>query len=303
LVYEEGQITQDFKDTSWSVGSGLMSDETILVSNSIGRNVVSYLVGHAICEGVITNSDSTIADWPMVQNTVYANAKIIDLLNMTAGDGGILNRSKDPDDITIAGTAIRPSMVPLEAFMGSDFFKGKKPVGNRYNYNGLVTRVLLGYLIHKMGSNYRDFLTRVITTNIRNEHPVFMLKTFGLEEAGNAKITTFMTRYDYLRFAIRLLDDWNSDTCIGEYLREIYQRRVRKGVKFSGGRGRNGAASSYGGQFHFDYSGYSGRRIAGMDGFGGQSILIDLDRKKIVIAHAMQADYDWHKLVLREIGR
>ena len=308
MVFENGVITQDYKasegDRNAIVGSGLMSNETRLSSQSVGKSVVSFLVGHAICEGVIPNVDATISDWPLVANTVYEDAKIIELLNMSTGDHRLITKQKGSDEDMVRGNRTsRLSTITIESLMRSDWFQDTKPANDRrYNYNNLTTRILLNYLIFKLNSDYEDFLSRVFQENVGNEHAVYMLKTYALPKEGAGRYSTYMTRYDYLRFAITLLDDWNSDTCIGGYLREIYQRRVSKNKKFSRSS-RNGTASSYGGQFHFDYSGNSEQRIVGLDGFGGQSILIDLDRKKIVIAHAMQADYDWHKLVLREIGR
>ena len=37
------------------------------------------------------------------------------------------------------------------------------------------------------------------------------------------------TRYDTLRIGIAILNDWNSDTCIGNYLKDVYANRVSKG--------------------------------------------------------------------------
>ena len=53
---------------------------------SVGKTMVSYVMGHAICKGYIDSIDSTIGDWSLVNNTLYQDQKIIDLLNMSAGD-------------------------------------------------------------------------------------------------------------------------------------------------------------------------------------------------------------------------
>jgi hypothetical protein len=40
---------------------------------------------------------------------------------------------------------------------------------------------------------------------------------------------TFMfyaTRYDYLRIAKAMLDDWQNDTCVGKYLKTIFENRI-----------------------------------------------------------------------------
>jgi CubicO group peptidase (beta-lactamase class C family) len=307
MVYENGVITQDYKasegDRNAIVGPGVMSDETRLLSNSMGKSIVSFLIGHAICEGVIPNVDATISDWPLVANTVYENAKIVELLNMSTGDHNLITKHKGSNDDVVRGNRTsRLSTITIESLMRSDWFHDTKPsTSRRYNYSNLTTRILLNYLIFKLDSDYESFLSRIFQENVGNEHAVYMLKTYALPKEGAGRYTTYMTRYDYLRFALNLMETWDKDTCMGRYLTEIYQRRVDKNQTPSRHRGRS--TQAYGGQFHFDYVGYSGQRIVGLDGYGGQSILIDLDRKKIVIAHAMQADYDWHKLVLREIGR
>ena len=39
------------------------------------------------------------------------------------------------------------------------------------------------------------------------------------------------TRFDYLRIAKAIMDDYQNDTCVGKYLKEIYKRRIPKGIK------------------------------------------------------------------------
>ena len=36
----------------------------------------------------------------------------------------------------------------------------------------------------------------------------------------------YANRYDYLRIGKRILDDWNNDTCVGKYLKTIYEQRI-----------------------------------------------------------------------------
>ena len=38
-------------------------------SHSVGKSVVSYVMGHAICEGYIESVDSRVNEWPILQNT------------------------------------------------------------------------------------------------------------------------------------------------------------------------------------------------------------------------------------------
>ena len=40
-----------------------------LRSNSIGKSMVGYLAGHAICSGYIDSLDTRLNDWPLLENT------------------------------------------------------------------------------------------------------------------------------------------------------------------------------------------------------------------------------------------
>ena len=51
------------------------------------------------------------------------------------------------------------------------------------------------------------------------------------------------------------------------------------------------------GSFHSGYVGMEKRNVLGMDGYGGQAILIDFDNGRIVVANSVHTDYDWYQLV------
>jgi len=92
-----------------------------------------------------------------------------------------------------------------------------------------------------------------------------------------------------------MMDDWNNDTCVGKYLKTIYENRIPKDGNYAGDFG-SGLAKSYGGFFHTDFSGID-RPILAMNGFAGQDIVIDPERSKIVVINAIHNDYDWDKIV------
>ena len=64
----------------------IFENETKYRSNSVGKSLVSYVLGHAICEGYIKSLDVVINDWPLIEKTLYHNQKLINLVNMAAGD-------------------------------------------------------------------------------------------------------------------------------------------------------------------------------------------------------------------------
>lgn len=76
------------------------------------------------------------------------------------------------------------------------------------------------------------------------------------------------TRYDFLRIAKSMMDDWQNDTCEGIYLKNIYKRSISKNdndERWDGSDRRYGKANfgrltrMYGGQFHLDVVGLRGR--------------------------------------------
>ncbi len=50
--------------------------------------------------------------------------------------------------------------------------------------------------------------------------------------------------------------------------------------------------------FHTGYSGMKDRPVMGMDGHGGQSILIDFEKGRIVATMAVHLNYNWKKLFM-----
>ena len=62
----------------------------------------------------------------------------------------------------------------------------------------------------------------------------------------------FTSRYDYLRIAKAMLDDWQNDTCVGQYLKTIHDRRISKGNRQGSGF-RLATPKGYAGFFHTSY--------------------------------------------------
>jgi hypothetical protein len=121
----------------------------------------------------------------------------------------------------------------------------------------------------------------------------------GIRETG--RYSFYANRYDYLRIAKAMLDDWHSDTCAGKYLKMLYAQRIKKkdGVREPDDVGLY--TVSYGEQFHFDVYGLAKRKIIGLSGFAGQQILIDIDEKRIIVVNSLYKNYDWKKIVYDKI--
>ena len=67
-------------------------------SHSVGKSLVSYVLGHAICEGYIDNINITLDDWSALDGTLYKGQKLIDILNMRAGDQKFIGERKFNSD-------------------------------------------------------------------------------------------------------------------------------------------------------------------------------------------------------------
>jgi hypothetical protein len=98
-----------------------------------------------------------------------------------------------------------------------------------------------------------------------------------------------------------MLDDWNNDTCVGKYLKTVYERKINKGSKDFKPKYVAKYSKKYGGQFHFNIVGLEKRAILGMDGYGGQQILIDFDKQRIIVLHSVDRHYNWSKIVYKKL--
>ena len=297
LLYEDGKITVDEISPKNRFGD-FVNNETKLRSMSIGKTMVSYVMGHAICRGYIDSVDSRLNDWSLTKNTLYENQKIIDLLNMKAGDQKYVNRSNfkdgsgDVDTITILGAMSKMSNL--------------KKSKSQYNYNALLPHLLLNYISFKSGDDFENLLEDIFQNEAQIEQSVYFFKHPNMnKESGISNSMFFATRYDYLRIAKSILDDWQNDTCMGKYLKTIYKNRIPKGnfnQRFDLSNTFSGT-KTYAGFFHTDYSGMKKRSIMGMSGYGDQEIIIDFDRSRILVIHSIHGNYNWKKIAYSVIKK
>ena len=103
-----------------------------------------------------------------------------------------------------------------------------------------------------------------------------------------------------------MLEDWQTNSCEGKYLKEIYTKRQLKDnpdkvfqKDLRAHNWHNFSYNGYGGFFHTDlFNAERGRKILAMDGFGGQMIVIDFDKGRIVVTNAIYNNFNWKKIVL-----
>jgi len=308
LLFEDNKIVIDESDIPIEVQGDRIIDG-LLPSHSMGKSLVSYVTGHAICEGYISSVDERLTGWDVIENTLYEDQVLIDLLNMTAGDQKYIGQRLDPqEDNFLKKSKVNGNLIPLKRIMEVDLLNSKKskPV---YNYSALTTHVIMNYVIYKTDDDWQKLLNKVFNEHVKVKNSVYFTKTpkvgryeklVGYEQTG--RYSFYATRYDYLRIAKTIMEDWNNDTCAGKYLKTIYERRIKKKDNTKEPDDVGLYTKTYGGQFHFDIFGIKKtRKIIGMSGFAGQQILIDLDNKRIIVVNSLYKNYNWKKIVHKKI--
>jgi len=300
LLWENGKIKVDGV-TSSKYGK-------YYPSHSVGKSLVGLVTGYAVCNGYINSVFDNI-DYPTVANTLYKNQKLINLLNMQAGDEPIVGQRFYKKDNRIDGKGINVNSTPIKTIL-KRYFEGKTGYipGNHYNYSAMTTNVIMNYVIYKTGEDWEKLLHKVFVEDAKVEKSVYFGKSLEKYKHSNRKkgeygrYSFYAQRYDYLRIAKLIMDHWKNDTCVGKYLKTIYKNRIdKKKNEYSKFIGNHAATQSYGGQFHFDPIGIEERPILMMDGFAGQQVVIDFNKKRIITVHSTDSHYDWYSLVYLQL--
>ena len=301
LYFENDQIIVDEITPDDRFGL-VFKNDTKWSSMSMGKSLVSYVAGHAICEGYIDGINSRLNDWPLIENTLYHDQKLIDLLNMAAGDQKVID-----DNVGLIKTKRWYNSHPISSFANRELKNTKKIKSTKYHYNGLVTNIIMNYVIHKSNGNFQKLLNKIFQEKAKIKNSVFFLKQKGIEDKyGPGRYSFRASRYDYLRIAKAIMDDYQNQTCVGKYLKEIHEKRIKKNSK--DGEPEFNRTKSYGGQFHFDYPGLKNRIVFGLGGYAGQAILIDMENSRIVVLNSLHYNngkykYNVKKLLINPIKK
>jgi CubicO group peptidase (beta-lactamase class C family) len=296
LFFENGEIKIDKISPKNRFGK-FIDDDTKFRSQSVGKTMVSYVVGHAICEGYIESVDSKVNDWPILENTLYYNQKLINLLNFRAGD------QKYTWDYFFVNPKIFKNNEgkTIETYLNFEFQNSKKSKA-KFNYSSFLANLILNYVVFKTDENFEELLEKIFKEKVKIENEVFFSKVLGPKLQGNADNIFYATRYDYLRIAKAMLDDWQNDTCVGKYLKTIFEKKEKKGNQ------RKPAnfpyARSYAGMFQTNYEFIPKKRpVMGMHGYGGQHIVIDFENSRIIVANSIHENWDAKKIIYSKIRK
>ena len=294
LLYEDGKIVVDEISPQDKFGR-VFTNETKFHSQSVGKSLVSYTLGHAICKGYVESIDAQLNDWPLIKNSLYYNQKIIDIINMAAGDKEYFSKKDSANrykktDRSVSNTTIKKAI--------ENEFKNSKKSSNKYSYNNFLPHLIMNYIVFKAGEeNYQQLMNDIFREKIGIEHEVNFVEPETSEPSDRSTTSTFLaSRYDYMRIAKSMLDDWKNDTCEGKFLKSIYERKINKNRDYRDKKHAFNNTKSYGGFFHLDPSGMKNRPVFIMDGYGGQTLTIDFDRGRIVTTLAVHRDFNWMKI-------
>jgi len=307
LLYRKGEIKKDAITPTDRLG-GLIDHNTRLLSNSVGKSFTSYLLGHSICRGYIGSLDQTFADWPLLANTLYENERLGDAINMNVGDSKYFasHRVLFKNKWNKKGVNHEPIRYWVEALQGTS-----APLFRSFNYSQFLSTAVMNYIAFKTGDGFESLLREVYVEKAKIEQPmeVGYVDRGAFPEDGRLSNLVWASRYDYLRIAIAMLNDWQSNNCVGQYLKEIYQKRV-KGLPPSKPmrhmifrhHHRYGRNYDYGGFFHMNVSD-TNDNVFIMHGYGGQVIAINFDTGTIVVANSVHEDWDTARLVVDAVNQ
>ena len=297
LLYEDGKIVIDEISPKDKFGK-VFTNETKYHTQSVGKSFASYILGHAICKRYVEGIDAQLNDWPLIENSLYHNQKIIDLINMKAGDKKYFSSTNEFYNSKIKYSVTNRT---IPSVMINEFSNSKKS-GSKWNYNNLLPHLTLNYIIFKIGEEgFQNLLNDIFREKVGIEYDTILVTTNQSKHDSNygkgTTTSTFLTtRYDYLRVARAMLEDWQNDTCEGKYLKSLYERKVKKNKDYRDKKHAFSNTKSYGGFFHLEPSGMKKRHIFVMDGYGGQTLLIDFDKGRIVTTLAVHRNFNWMKI-------
>jgi len=277
-------------------------------SHSVGKSLVSLVTGYAMCGGYINHTVFDRIDYPTVEGTLYENQKLIHLLNMQAGDDEIIGDRIGNWDSRLISNNKSINTIPIKTAM-KRYFKNKDGLepGKYFNYSAMTTNVIMNYVIYRTGDDWEKLLHKVFIEDAKVAKRVYFHKTLRKDKTGNRKsgeygrYSFYADRYDYLRIANMIMNHWKNDTCVGKYLKTMYENRVDRQHdmkhEYRNNDGNHNAAQTYGGQFLWDAIGLEDRPILMMDGAYGQQVVIDFDNNKIITVHSTDRHYDYYSLV------
>ena len=266
VIYYDGQkIVVDKKSLK-------IKHDTKLYSFSLANGFTSYILGDAICKGHIKGLDDKISKYvPETKGTLYENTSIKDLIKIAACESEVIGK-KGVSSMKWAFEVVQ-NKTTSKKFLES--ISGKSVSDKIFNFNNflpdLVSRAIDVTSPGGLKNAYQQFANKSGTSS----------EMFFLIDKNGWPMThgwLFADREDFLRLSIQIYKDWNSDSCLGKYFKDLESNKINISKN-----------SDYSGFFYFNLKNKS--RNVQMQAHGGQLIHVNLDTGAVLAYHSITKDY------------
>lgn len=264
-----------------------MKDTDLMYSMSMAKSYVGYLLGHALCDGYIKSLDDPIDKYlSETKGTVYEGVSVRNMSNMSAGDSFYF-QEKGYKEVSLKSymTPLLVKGVPILEFVEKT---EKKHQGKQtYYYSNIVTDIVANALDKNIPGGIGKYMQNKVSDRAGNTEKMVFLR----DKNDWVILSAFLysSRMDYLKFGKLVYDDWKSDSCISDYLKEVLNKSVSSKEK------DEQAFQEYSAFFWMGNKSLKFKHLR-LQGHGGQSIIINLDTGAVLSIHSIRQDYDLSKV-------
>ena len=270
------------------ISSKKMKDTDLMYSHSMSKSYVGYLLGHAVCDGYIKSLDDPIDKYlSETKGTVYEGVSLRDLSNMSAGDSFYFDeKGYKTVSLKSYSTPLLVKGVPILEFLKKTEKKYQKE--HTYYYSNIVPDIVANALDKNIPGGIGKYMQIKVSERAGNTEEMVFLR--DKNDWGILSAFLYSSRMDYLKFGKLVYDDWKSDSCISDYLKEVFNKSVStKDLKVN--------------NFFQEYSAFfwMGNKLLKFKqlvllGHGGQTIIINLDTGAVLSIHSIRKDYNLSKV-------
>ena len=259
------------------------SQTTAQFSWSMSKSLTAYTVGHLLCDGKIANlNDSAKRYAPELENTVFGDASLRNLLTMSSGapDGaanGNAYKTATSDQWQDQRAGRVTGLEVLKQYGRRDTASGQE-----FRYLGNDTQSL-AMVADRQGGFIAAF-DRHIWRQIGAEAPGYWLQ--DRDGAAIAAAGFSATARDWARLAMFTIKTQKSGSaCLQGFMREAHTQQLPNKKK------RLGAAFDGYGYQTWTNPQFGNRRSYWWVGYGGQRIGIDAEQERIIVVSSSRESY------------
>jgi CubicO group peptidase (beta-lactamase class C family) len=263
------------------------TDADRFLSYSMAKTVTGMLIGIAVREGAIRSIDQPASDYvPELAGTEYGGTSIRNLLRMASGVAFRETYDGTDDATKLRVMQYRPGGLPAPRIVAT-FNLREAPAGTRFHYASAETAVLGLVLRRAVNLTLADYLSTRVWRPMGAEADA----SWGVDNSDQetAQCCLSAVARDWLRLGILLADDGVRDG------REVIPRAwVLEATTPSGPFLAPGVATQ---TFGYGYQTWvlpGPRHQFALMGLHGQAVLVDPERKLVLVHTAVQVEATPH---------